>query len=161
MAKFLDGPECRFVRTGDTQVELHIYAGEVYTGLEPRRLFPTTGQTEYISLLDDDQKEVAIIRRLDRLDPDSRAAVEGCLAEYYMIPKITAILGVVEKYGVLKWHTETDHGPRTFQIRNRRTDIKMLYDGRVLVRDSNDNRYEIENVDALDRHSQRLLFNET
>ena len=160
MAYFIDGPEVKIIRTGDTKIELRIFAGEVYEDLEPKRLFPRSGLTQYISLVDQEQKEKAIIRNLAYLDVESRRAVEGCLEEYYMIPKITRMISIVEKFGVLTWNCETDHGERSFRIRNRHSDIKMLYDGRVLIRDSNDNRYEIENVDALDKHSKRLLANE-
>ena len=45
----------------------------------------------------------------------------------------------------------------SFEIRNRHSDIKMLYDGRVLVRDSNDNRYEITDCKTLDKHSMAIL----
>ena len=160
MAIFIDGPEVRIIRTGDTSIELSIYKGDTYSDLEPRRLFPLSGLTRYITLLDSEQKERAIIRDIEKLDPDSRRAVEECLNDYYMIPKITGVISITEKFGTLTWNCETDHGVRSFRIRNRHSDIKMLYDGRVLIRDSNDNRYEIENVNALDKRSQHLLANE-
>ena len=108
MAYFIDGPEAKIIRTGDTSVELRIFMGEVYTELEPIRLFPLSGLTRYISLLDAEKKEVAIIRDLDRLDEASRNAVAGCLEEYYLIPKITAVLSIEEKYGVITWTCITD-----------------------------------------------------
>lgn len=160
MAIFIDGPEAKITRTGDTKIELEIYGGDTYKDLEPKRLFPLSGLTRYITLLDENKKEKAIIRNLDSLDADSKKAVEECLAEYYMIPKITAVFSVTEKFGVISWHCDTDHGERSFRIKNRHSDIKMLYDGRVLIRDSNDNRYEIENINALDKHSRRLLSSE-
>ena len=82
------------------------------------------------------------------------------LNEYYLIPKITALLDVSEKFGILKWTVDTDRGEQAFTIRNRHNDIKVLYDGRVLVRDSNDNRYEIPDYRKLDRHSIKLLNSE-
>lgn len=160
MAFFIDGPEAKIIRTDDTLVELHLYRGDVYTDLEPRRLFPRSGLNRYITLLDTEQKEKAIIRNMDQLDPDSRAAVQACLDEYYMIPKIISMVDITEKFGVLTWTCHTDHGPRSFRIRNRHSDIKMLYDGRVLIRDSNDNRYEIENIADMDKKSRRILSNE-
>jgi len=160
MAFFIDGPEARIIRTGETMVELHIYAGEVYCDLEPRRLFPMSGLRNYITLLDKDLKEKAIIRNLDNLDEESRKAIEGCLEEYYMIPKITSMIDITEKFGVLTWTCVTDRGTRSFTIKNRHSDIKLLYDGRVLVRDSNDNRYEIDDVNAMDKKSRKMLSNE-
>lgn len=160
MAYFIDGPEARIIRTGDTTVELQIYNGETYEDLEPRRLFPLSGLTQYITLLDSDQKEKAIIRNIANLDTQSRIAVEECLTDYYMIPKITQMIDITEKFGILTWTCRTDRGVRSFRIRNRHSDVKMIYDGRVLIRDSNDNRYEIEDVKKLDKKSQRMLANE-
>lgn len=160
MAIYIDGPEARIRRLDHTKVELSIYNGSIYAPLEPRRLFPLSGLTRYIALLDEDLKEKAIIRDLEQLDPDSAQAVSDCLQDYYMIPKITAVYSAVEKFGTLTWTCNTDRGERAFRIRNRHSDIKFLYDGRVLIRDTNDNRYEIEDVKALDRRSQRILSGE-
>ena len=52
---------------------------------------------------------------------------------------------------------DTDRGRHSFLILNTSIDIKTLYDGRILVRDSNDNRYEIEDVHKLDKDSLNLL----
>ncbi|MBE6632931.1 MAG: DUF1854 domain-containing protein [Ruminococcaceae bacterium] len=59
-------------------------------------------------------------------------------------------------------HLDLQHQPRRTLLphSNRHSDIKFLYDGRVLIRDTNDNRYEIEDVKALDRRSQRILSGE-
>ena len=127
MARFIEGPEAMIIRTGDTTIELRIYGGDTYEGLEPRRLFPMSGLTRYITLLDADLKEKAIIRDLDLLDEESRKAVEDCLNEYYLIPKITEVVAITEKFGVLTWNCMTDHGARSFRIRNRHSDIKRLY----------------------------------
>ena len=160
MAFFIDGPEAKIVRTGDTLVELQLYSGEIYSDLEPRYLFPLSGNKKYITLLDSSLKEQAIIRDLSHLDPQSRAALESCLAEYYIIPKILGVVDVSDKFGVHTWTCRTDRGLRKFRIKDRHVSIKLLYDGRVLVRDVNDNRYEIEDINKLDKKSQRLLFTE-
>ena len=160
MAYFIDGPEAKVVRTGDTQVKLSIYKGEVYENLEPRYLFPLSGHNRYITLLDSNLKETAIIRDLSQLDPDSRAAIEECLTEFYIIPKIIGVIDVSDKYGVHTWTCHTDRGIRKFRIKERHVSIKLLYDGRVLVRDVNDNRYEIEDIKRLDKRSQHLIYTE-
>ena len=160
MAFFIDGPEAKIVRTGDTQVSLSIYKGETYENLEPRYLFPLSGHRRYITLLDSNLKEKAILRDLAQLDPDSRAAVESCLAEFYIIPKIIGVIDVSDKFGVHTWTCRTDCGIRKFRIKERHVSIKLLYDGRVLVRDVNDNRYEIEDIKKLDKRSQHLLYTE-
>ena len=154
---FINGNEARITKTGNTTVKLEMYDGRSYENLEPLRLFPVSGITKFISLLDENGKEIAIIRDTDNLMPDSKKAVLECLESYYIIPKIKKILSRVEKYGNITWTVETDRGRHSFAIQNTSIDIKTLYDGRILVRDSNDNRYEIENVNALDKESLNLL----
>ena len=160
MALFIDGPEARITRTGETSVTLELYEGQTFFELEPRRLFPMSGLTKYITLLDEELKEKAIIRDLERLDESSRRAVEECLEQYYMIPKIIEMIDITEKFGVITWTCRTDRGVRSFRIRSRTNDIKVLYDGRVLIRDSNDNRYEIDDYRTMDKKSRALLSHE-
>ena len=140
-------------------VRLTLKDGTVLEDLEPRRLFPITNTTMFITLLNKEEKEAAFVRDLNEIDEDSRRALEECFAEYYMIPKITRLLQSDEKFGSLKWTVDTDRGTVTFQIRNRHSDIKQMgKSGRVIIRDANDNRYEIPDYTALDAHSKHLLF---
>ena len=140
-------------------VTLKTEGGEVFEKLEPRRLFPFTNQNMYITLLNKEEKEVGFVRDVEELDKASREALEECFREYYMVPKILHLLESEDKFGSLKWKVETDRGVVTFRIRNRHSDIKQLHGTkRVIIRDSNDNRYEIPDYTALDPHSSRLLF---
>ena len=157
---YVEGDQVRFTRKDLYAVDMEYYDGRKYEDLEPRRLFPISCMDRYISLLDATGHEVAIIRNPDTLMPDSKRAVLDCLREYYRIPKITEIFEISEKHGQLRWRVMTDRGEHTFEIRNRHSDIKMLYDGRVLVRDSADNRYEIPDHTLLSKRSRNLLSKE-
>lgn len=150
---YINADEAKITYRGFAHVDLEMFDGRKIEDLEPRRLFPLSGLTKYITLLDHDMKEVAMIRDLNTILPESREAIEKCLDEYYMIPKITEILDRKEKNGLLKYTVMTNYGERTFDIRNRHSDIKNLYDGRVLFRDSDDNRYEIPDITKLSKKS--------
>lgn len=140
-------------------VTLTMKDGTLYEDLEPRRLFPFSNSEMYISLLNKEEREIAFVRDLSELDGESREALEGCFREYYMIPKITKLLECEDKFGSLRWRVQTDRGEISFQIRNRNSDIKKLYGtNRVIIRDSNDNRYEIADYTAMDASSKRMLF---
>lgn len=132
--------------------------GTVMEKLEPRRLFPVNKLEEYITLLDSEFVERAVIRKIDDLSPESAAAIRRSLDDYYLVPKITKILSVVEKYGTLRWVVETERGVRGFDIRNRNHDIRVNRDFSIRVRDSDDNRYIIEDYRALDNKSRMLLI---
>ena len=128
--------------------------------LEVRRLFPVNHPDEYITLLDPDGTEVAVIRSLKDLNGESLKAVEYSLNDYYLVPHILRIVSIVEKYGTLHWVIETDRGIKEFDIRNRNHDIKVFRNGCVRVRDSDDNRYVIDDYRTLDKHSRSQLFSD-
>ena len=132
--------------------------GKLYTELEPRRLFPVSRPDEYISLINSEGKEIALIRNLSDLTPDSKKVILESLEDYYLVPSITKLLSTENKNGTIVWHCETNRGLKTFEIRNRNHDIKASEDGAVRIRDSHDNRYVIENWHLLDKKSQRLLI---
>ena len=156
---YLDKYVGRLERSDLYLVKMTLKSGEVYEDLEPRRLFPFTYPTMYITLLDADEREVALVRDLAELDEGSVKALQDCFAEYYMIPKIQKLCKAEEKFGSITWAVVTDRGEVSFRIRSRHSDIKRLWGtNRVIIRDSNDNRYEIEDFTKLDKHSIRLLF---
>ena len=155
--QYIDSDEVRITRGAAYTLNLEFFDGRKFEEVEARALFPISGPTRYITLLDKDGKEIAVIRNLNTIMPESREAVEDALREYYLIPKIIRILDRDEKYGVLKWTVETDRGIREFDIKNRQSDIKTVYGNRVLIRDSNDNRYEIPDWEKLDIKSFKKI----
>ncbi len=154
---YINGDEARFERVDITTVDVHFFDGRVIKGLEPRRLFPMTGVSRYITLLDENGDEAAIIRNLDALPEREREVVSACLDEYYHIPRVTRITGRSEKFGVTKFFCETDRGPCTIELRNIVHQIKLTYGIRVLFLDNDDNRYEIPDIRRLDKKSRALL----
>ena len=143
---YIDNDMARFTRKDIALVDMELYDGRFFENLEPRRLFPTTGLEKYITLLDSAGVERAIIRDLNNL-PN----------EYYLVPKITRIIDCREKYGVLNIQTETDRGNTVIEIRNVLNGIKLVYGTRVLLRDHNDNRYEIPDLRLLDKASRAMI----
>ena len=158
MPRYVEGPDIRLTPNDVIFVDVEFYTGEKFTGVELRRMFPITGLTKYIALMDSEGNEIAVIRDINDLMPESRAVAEKVLEEYYMIPRITKFLKMSEKFKIWMWTAETDKGICTFEIRNHLTAIKPLYDGRVLIKDANDNRYEIPDVNVLDKHSKKLIL---
>jgi len=154
---YIDNDMARFIRKDITIVDMELYDGRKFENLEPRRLFPMTGLEKYITLLDQEGKEAAVIRDLRTLPPQERQIIEECLTEYYLIPRISGIDSCVEKYGVLTIKALTDRGPVTIEIRNILHGLKLLYGTRVLLRDNNDNRYEIPDLNQLDRKSRAMI----
>ncbi len=138
-------------------VRLTMPDGTVYEKVELRRLFPISDRDRYVSLIDENEHEIAMIRSFDDVSEDSAAAVRACFNDYYLIPKILKITECSDSTGMLKISAITDHGETSFRIRNRHYDMKIYDNNRVIIRDSDDNRYEIEDLAKLDRKSWLLI----
>lgn len=159
MITYIDGPEVRITENDGIFVDVEFYhTKEKLEGVELHRLFPRSGSNKYIVILNSEGEQLAIIRNIENLDPDSRTIVEKVLEEYYMIPRIIKFISMTEKFKIWMWTAETDRGIITFEIRNHIASIKPLYDGRVLIKDANDNRYEIPDYRQLDKESQKMLL---
>ena len=148
----------RITRAENNLVNISCADGTVLERLEPRRLFPVSNADQYVTLLDTEGVEQGLIRSVKDLDADSRNVILESLEDYYLVPEIVRIVNVIEKYGTLHWIVDTDRGRKEFDIRNRNSDIRIRPDGRVRVRDSDDNRYTIQDWRALDKHSRKLLI---
>lgn len=139
-------------------VTLRMEDGTVFEKLEPRRLFPVSCADKFITLLNDVGKEIAVIRDMQELNDESRLVLQNSLDDYYLVPFILQLMSVNDKNGTLVWKVKTNRGFKKIEIRNRNHDIRVYPDGRVRVRDADDNRYVIEDYRKLDVHSRRLLM---
>ena len=151
------GNNDKITRYENNLVTLTLENGEIFEKLEPRRLFPISRVDQYIILIDEDGKEAAIIRNFQSIDKESAKIVQESIDDYYLVPNILRIYSVVEKSGTLVWETETTRGSKRIEIRARNHDIKVYKDGRLRIRDADDNRYIFEDYLKLDKHSKYLL----
>lgn len=158
MLRYIEGPEARITQRDGIFLDVEFYhTKETIAALEPHRLFPKSGGNRYVTLLNEKGEEIAIIRDTAALDPKSREAVETALDEYYMIPKITKFISMVDTFKIWMWTAETDHGTLTFEVRDHVSTVKPLYDGRVLITDASDNRYEIPDYRKMDKRSVKMI----
>ena len=139
-------------------VTLTLQNGEVFEKLEPRRLFPVSRIDTYITLLNENGSEGAVIRDYKCLNNESSQIIKESINDYYLVPYISKIISITEKSGTLIWNVDTNRGAKRFEIRDRNHDIRVYKDGKIRIRDSHDNRYVIEDYRALDKHSKSLLI---
>ena len=76
MPRYIEGSEVKFTENDKIFVDAEFYTGEKFTELELHRMFPITGLTKYIALLDKEGNEIAVIRNIDDLMPESKKVVE-------------------------------------------------------------------------------------
>ena len=159
MIRYIEGPEVRITENDGIFIDVEFYHSKnKYIGIEAHRLFPRSGSNKYIVLLDSEGEQIAIIRNIDNLETKSKKVLEDALNEYYMIPRITRFIEMSTKFKIWQWTAETDRGIIKFEIQNHIASVKPLFDGRVLIKDANDNRYEIPDYRKLDIRSQKMLL---
>ena len=151
-----DAGEIRFHR--DAFDDLVLERGEErFAGVQILRGFPHSDADRMISVRDSEGEELGIIASLAEVDADSRRLLEEELERAYFVPRITRVTGLVERFHVPKWEVDTDRGPRVFEVRSGRSDVRVLGGGRILIRDADGNHYEILDYRRLDPVSRNLI----
>jgi len=141
---------------------LHISVDdEEFADVRPKRAFPLSGKSDYVSFLAEKDKEVALLAHPHKLDKQSRKVLNRALRRMYYVPKILKVDEITETMGVGHWHVQTDRGYASFEVLDRNSHIRTLPGGRYLIVDVDGNRFEIENVNELDERSQTMIAHET
>ena len=142
---------------------MHVaYEGEEYDHVRAYRCFPVSRPSEFIALWTGvsalEHQEIGVIRRMKELSPGSLLTVQHELAKRYFIHYIQKINAIREDLGFLSWDVETDKGHMEFTTRrwDRSTVAEGGINGRIIL-DVDYNRYEIEDLDALDSNSLAIF----
>jgi len=130
-----------------------------YQNVHARRTFPLSGNVDYISFLDEKDKEVALVVRPHKLDEASQQALERALDRMYYVARIIRVDEITETMGVTHWEVQTNRGYASFDVVDLHQ-IRRLPHGRLLIADADGNRFEIESVGRLDQHSQAIVSRE-
>ncbi len=120
--------------------------------------FPFDMPTVYISVLDKDQKEIGMIRELSALSPETQAILSGELSRKYFAPKIERILSVKERYGFSYWNVDLSEQKNfSFTVQDTYRSMLKVDHTHVFIIDVDGNRFEIPDVEALDRQSYKKI----
>ena len=147
--------ELRLERRNDGQ--LWAVLPDKATPVWVRRCFPWTAPARFVSLRNRDEEEVALVRDLDELEPDSRRVLEASLAEAGFVLEVTGVQQVEDEIEIRTFHVSTRQGPRRFQTL-RDEWPRPMPDGGILLRDVAGDLYLVPDPKALDRRSQDRLW---
>lgn len=157
--RYLEPEQVNVFRAEDGRVCATI--AEEFTVLSPRfmRSHPLSDPDRYISIRTPPpkSKEVGLLRNWRKLDPESRRLVEAELERRYLHPRVRSIVSVKDYGGLQLCILETDRGVREVTLRDVRDNVIYLGATRLLITDAEGNRYDIADVNALDRRSRTLL----
>lgn len=132
------------------------YRGEERPFSKVTRNFPKTNPGHFISLLDEEGHEIGILEDPSALDPSSREVIEAVLREVYLVPTIHTVRSVRIEGEASSWEVDTDDGPRSFRVKTQ-DDILTHDIPVILITDTQNKKYRIEDYDELDPDSKAQI----
>lgn len=151
--RLLEPNDARLRRDEYGVLTLELGIEERYNPVRLRRCLPLSDPDAYISVRGDDDDEVGIIRDLNAMDPETQSVAREELELYYLKARVTKVLKVERRNGLLCWEIETDRGPRTTYLRSR-NDARFMDDGTILLADIHGGRFELPPLSELDERSR-------
>lgn len=130
---------------------------KTYDRIFLHRAFPFDYPYAYISVLDADSKELGLIADVNELDTEAADMLRAELDRKYYTPVIKQILSLKDKFGFSYWKVVTDEGELSFTLRDTFQSLMKVGGTRIFVNDIDGNRYEIPNIEELDRKSFRKI----
>lgn len=152
----IQATEVRLSRSPEGQLVLH-QDDSVQSVGSVMSVFPLTRPARMVALRDADGDEIGILDDVRKLDPASRGIMAEELERAYFMPAINDILDVREELRVVTWDVVTDKGPRTFQVRHVRQNVRRMGRRRLVIKDVDGNRYEIRDWLKLPPFAQKMI----
>ena len=123
------------------------------------RAAPLSYPEQFISILDEKDVEICMIKDLAEVELDTRALIEEELEKRYLTSIVKRVISIRSEYGTSYWDVETDRGNREFVIQNVSENAQWPSERRLLLLDVDGNRFEIPDLDALDVRSRTMIEN--
>ncbi len=121
--------------------------------------FPLTDPEQFLSvrLPDGKQEELGMIENLSDFDEATVAIIKKQLKLRYYMPKINRVLSIKEEYGYTYWTVDTDCGRAKFASSSGSAGAVILHGKGVIIKDSNENRYILEDLTKLSPKEMKRL----
>jgi hypothetical protein len=156
---YLTPQTVRFCRTRSGMVEMTL-GDKVFPSVRIYSAYPLAEPQKLLSVrdaLDENEAEIGLIADASQLETSSRQIVEEELAQRYFTPVITHIRLLKEQGIRQSWEVETSRGPKKFTVKDPYEHVRQIGEGRLLITDIHECRYEIADVSKLDKPSRERL----
>ncbi|MEM1508663.1 MAG: DUF1854 domain-containing protein [Thermofilaceae archaeon] len=150
--KVLDPKNMRVIAAYLDEVNIEIN-GQLIQGVRPRKPFPYSHPE--IVIFYKGNEEIGILRDYRMLDDESKSTLEKALKVVYFMPEIKKVLNIRWAQGRYEWCVVTDKGEEKFETWSRC--VRVLLDGRLVVKDIYSRAYIVEHPEKLDAKSKALL----
>ena len=142
---------------GASHLTIEIEGMQSILGARIKRVFPLSSPDQFFSIQNAEDDEVVILKSLDGASEDARKLIEEELDRRYFSPVISKINHVKSVPGMWSFDVETNRGPIVFYVRNWRESSYEVETNRWHITSVDGERFEIKDLDALDKRSQKLI----
>ena len=143
-----------YIKNDFLHIKTETYEGRAFLCRE----FPFELEWEFISVMNEEQAEVGIIKSVSLFEGAGEELLRTELLRRYYAPVIDKILSVKERYGFSYWRgTLTDGRSLNFTMQDTFRNIVKRGEDSLILLDVDGNRFVIESVAALDRKSYRRI----
>ncbi|MCY3771117.1 MAG: DUF1854 domain-containing protein [Gemmatimonadetes bacterium] len=153
---FLDPAAIRLERRDNQPPTLSI-AGDLFFNVKIRQAFPLSQESRYITFFDQEDEYLGVVSDPASCDEETGRIIRDEVEWRYFRPRITRVVEMEGRGGTSLFSVETDRGDVKIPMRDLREGMMELSPGRILITDEHGNRYEIHDLDQLDRRSRRLI----
>ena len=153
---FLDASAVHLERSVHSSPSLTV-AGETYDHVRIHRAFPLSDENRYIAFLDENEAYVGMIEDLNGVDEKSKGIIVEELDWRYYTPQIIRLERADNSAGRTIVEGETDRGRMSITFRGIRESVVEIGPDRFMITDENGNRYEIRDLQKLDRRSRSFI----
>lgn len=156
--RYMSGHQLRVIRReGAIHPSVEFVGDRCLRAARFKRAFPLSHPDRFISIQDEKDDEVAMLKSLDGMDPDQRDLVLGELDRRYFTPSIERIDDLKQEAGMWRFVVQTQRGATEFYVRNWRDSAFEVSPGRWQIVSVDGLRFEIPKVEDLDGRSQSRL----
>ena len=138
------------------------YKGDDYKHVILRRIMPIDQPLNYISVADQENKEIGIIKAVADLSASQREIVETELDNRYYSPIVLDIMSVKDKLGYVYMemrlrNKQGNEYDKSCAVKDVSRNIRMLSSNSVIIFDVDGNRYVVPDLGELNKQSLRRL----
>ena len=155
--EYVDPKDIRLFREPPWKLRLTIEDDRSYLMVRIVCAAPLSQPSRYICFLDEKNEVICTVEDPIALDAESQRIVKEELKQRYMTAIIEQVDSLRNEFGVSYWDVKTNRGNREFVVRNVSESAQWISQRRLLLIDVDGNRFEIPNLDALDKRSLNLI----
>ena len=128
-----------------------------YLRIKVTRAAPLSEPDRYICFLDAKDEVICMVTNLEDMVESCRPFVLEELDKRYLTAQVNRVYAIRNEYGVSYWDVETDRGRREFVARSVGEHAQWLSETRLMIFDVDGNRFEVADLEALDKKSRGLM----